>query len=204
MTPENTSLGLHSGMMMRRCVPVHQVWSMLWGHLLGGVSFWYSHVYDPTLIVGMYEFVSSPPFPVSGVFLSSSSVHPAHKAGYWDPEQEGNEDDCANNIVLEKLENCTDADVIDEVPNSDNVLVSLFTMPFVTKSLKTWSSVWQNVNRCDSIARTVKVSPAASLTGICTAITHAGLFSLCFTKWNALSLLAFSFLNAVSSIRHVI
>ena len=120
-------------MMMRRCVPVHQVRSVLWGHLLGGISFWYSHVNDSTLIVGVYELVSSPPFPVSGVFFISSSVYPANKTGYRDPEQEGNEDDCANNIVLKKLENCTNADVIDEVPNSDNVLVSLFTMPFVTK-----------------------------------------------------------------------
>lgn len=189
--------------MMRRCVPVHQVRSVLWGHLLGGISFWYSHVNDSTLIVGVYELVSSPPFPVSGVFFISSSVYPANKTGYRDPEQEGNEDDCANNIVLKKLENCTNADVIDEVPNSDNVLVSLFTMPFVTKPLKTWSAVWQNVNRCDSIARTVKVSSTASLTSICTAITHARLFSLSFTKWNALSHLAFSFLNAVCSIRHV-
>jgi len=182
---------------------MNQVWPVFWGHLLCSVSLWYSHVYNPSLIIGMYQFISASPFPVRGIFLGSPSVHPAHQTGYWDPEEKGNEDDGTDNIVLEELENGANADVIYEVPDSDNVLISLFTMAFVTESLETRRAVWQNVHGRNSITRTVKVSSTTTLTGICTAITHARLLSLSFTKWNALSLFALSFLNAVCSICHV-
>lgn len=177
---------------------------MFRGHLLCRVAFWYSHVYDSTFVIGMNEFVSSSPFPVSCVLLRSSSVHPAHQTGDGDPEEEGDEDYCTHNIVLEKLENCTDADIVNEIPDSNNVLVSFLTMAFVTKSLEARCPVRKDVYRGHSITGTIQISSTTTLTSIGTAITHTGLFSLGFAEWNAFSLLTFSFLYTVGPVSHMV
>lgn len=152
----------------------------------------------------MDQLVSPSPLPVSCVLLSSPPVHPAHQARDGDPEQKGDEDDRTDNIVLEELENRADADIIDEIPDSDNVLVCFLTMAFVTKSLEARGPVRKNVYRSHCITGTVQITTTATLAGVRTAVTHARLFSLGLTEGNAFSLLAFSFLNAVGSISHVI
>jgi len=195
---------LHGGVMMCGSVPVYQVWSVLRGYLLCCVAFWNSHVNDSSLVVRMDQLVSPSPLPVSSVFFSSSSVYPANKTRDRDPEQEGDKDNRADNIVFEELENGADADVINEIPYSHNVLVCFLTMAFVTKSLEAGSPIRKNVYRCHSVTGTIKISSTASFTGIGTTITHTRLLALGLTEWNTFSLLALSLLNTVRPIRHAV
>ena len=161
-------------------------------------------VYAPALVSWVDELICTLPFPVSGILFSPSSVYPADYTRNRDPEKKGNKYDSSNNIVFEKFQEAANTDVINEVPDSDNILICLFTLAFIAKALKAWCSIRKNINRSHSIARAVEVSSTASFTGISTAITHTGLLPLGFTEGNTLALPAFPFLYAVCSICHVI
>lgn len=196
-------LFLHGGVVRYR-PPLHQVCPVLGSDLLGDVPPRHPDVDDPPLISGMYQFILAPPLPVRRVLLRSLPVHPAHQAGQRNPEQERNEDDCANYVVLEKFEDSSDADVINEIPDSDNVLVGFLTLTFVAESLEAWSAIRQDVNGCFGDAGCVEISPAASLARILLIVTHAGLLTLSLAERNTFPISAFSLFHTARVIFHML
>ena len=125
-----------------------------------------SHVDDASLVIGVNQFISSLPLPISSILLRSLTINPADQAGDGDPEDERDDDDSAHNIILEKLEEAADADLIKDLPDPDHVLAGLLTLTLVTEALEAWSSIRQNIHWSHSIARTVEIPPATSLTRV--------------------------------------
>ena len=171
---------------------------------LQGMFLSYSHVNNSPLIVRVNQLVSSLPLPVCSVLLCSLPVYPGDEAGDGDPEYQGDHYHGPHHVVFEKLEEAAHADLVNKVPDPDNVLAGFLTEPLVAEPLKAGSPVWQNVHGSHSVAGTVEVPPAASLAGVCTAVTHAGLFSLRLTEWNAFPSPALPLLYTVSAVSHVL
>ena len=135
----------------------------------GGVKItplWDSHVDNASLVIWMNEFISPLPLPVRSILLSSLSVNPRYQAGDGDPEDQGNNNDCAHNIVLEELEEAADADLINEVPDSDNVLTGLLAHALVAEALEAGCAVGQDVHGRHGVAGAVQVASAAPLTRV--------------------------------------
>merc|ERR1712012_51789 len=91
-----------------------------------------SHVDDASLVIGVNQFISSLPLPISSILLCSLAINPADQAGDGNPEDERDDDDSAHNIILEKLEEAADADLIKDLPDPDHVLAGLLTLTLVT------------------------------------------------------------------------
>ena len=162
------------------------------------------HVDDPPLVVGVDQLVLPSPFPVRGVLLRTFSIHPAHQAGDGDPEEQRHNDHRPDHVVLQELEHCADADVVDEVPDPDDVLVGLLTLALVAESLKARRSVRENINRRHSVARAVQIPPATTLASVRTVVAHAALLALSFAEWDTLALLALALLDAAGPVLHVV
>ena len=171
---------------------------------LQGMFLGYSHVNNSPFIVRMNQLVRSLPLPVCCVLLGSLPVYPGDEAGDGDPEYQGDHYHGPHHIVFQKLEEAAHADLVNEVPDPDDVLTGFLTEPLVAESLKAGSSVWQNVDRSHGVAGTVEVPPAASLAGIRTAVTHTGLLALSLTEWNALPGPALALLYTVGAVSHVL
>lgn len=128
--------------MVRHSPPLDEVRPVLRCDLLRDVSPGHPDVYDPPLVSRMDQFILSPPLPVCCVLLGSLPVDPAHQARKGNPEQKRHKDDGANNVVLQELEDSPDANVINEIPDSDNVLIGFLTLAFVAESLEAWGAIW--------------------------------------------------------------
>jgi len=107
---------------------------------------------DSSFIMGMNQFVCSLPFPVSCVFFSPLSVDPTYQTRDRNPEDQGDDDHGADNIVLEELEEAAHADLVKVIPYSDNVLTGLFANSFVAKALEARSSIREDINRSHGVA----------------------------------------------------
>ena len=158
----SVGLDLHGRLVCDR-VPVHQVRPVLWSHGVRGVPLWDAHVDDPSLVVRMDQLVLPPPLPVGCVLFCSFPVHPAHQARDRDPEEQGHDDHRPHHIVLQELEHCADADVVDKVPDPDNVLIGFLALALVAEPLEARGAIRENVNWCHSVARAVEVPPATPL-----------------------------------------
>ena len=86
----------------------------------------------------------------------------------------------------------------------DSILTGLLTLALVTESLEARSSIRQNVHRSHRIAGAVQVPPAASLAGIRSCVTHAGLLPLGLAEGDTLARPALALLDAVCPVRHVL
>ena len=137
-----------------------------------------SHVDNSSFIIWMNKFICSLPFPISCIILSPLPVNPTDKTGDGNPEDQGDDDDCSNNVVLEEFQESLNGEVIEDLPPDVHcVLTRLLALSLVTESLEARSSIRKDINRGNGVTGAVKVSPATSFAGISTTVTHAGLFT---------------------------
>ena len=113
-------------------IPVHE---MFWGAGLQGMFLSYSHVDYPPLIVRMNQLVCPLPLPVCSVLLGSFPVYPGDEARDRNPEYQGDHYHGSHHIVFQELEEAAHADLVNEIPDPDNVLTGFLTEPLVTESL---------------------------------------------------------------------
>ena len=184
-----------------RDIPVHQ---MLGSARLQGMFLGNSHVDDPPLVVRVDQLVRPLPLPVGGILLGPLPVHPGDEAGDWDPEYQGDHYHGPDHIVLQKLEEAAHADLVNEVPDPDNVLTSFLAESFVTEALEARCAVRQDVHRSHRVTGAVEVPPAAPFTGVSTTVTHTGLLALGLTERNTLPGPALALLYTVGAVSHVL
>ncbi len=92
---------------------------------------------NPPLVAGMNELILSAPFPIGGRLVRPLPVHPTDEAGQRHPKEKGHKDDGADDVVLEKLEDGGEGDVLEDVDDANDVVgVGLLTLPQVTETLQ--------------------------------------------------------------------
>ena len=153
----------------------------------------------------MNKFICSLPFPISCIILSPLPVNPTDKTGDGNPEDQGDNDDCSNNIVLEEFQESLNGEVIEDLPpDVDRVLACLLALSLVTESLEARSSIRKDVHWSHGIAGAVQVPPAASLAGVRPSVAHAGLLALGLAERDTLARPTLALLDAVCPVRHVL
>lgn len=75
------------------------------------------HVYYTPAIVGVDELVSALPFPFLFILFSPLAVYVWYETGNGDPEKQADYNYGAHYIVLQKLEDRVDVEVVDKVPD---------------------------------------------------------------------------------------
>ena len=162
------------------------------------------HVNDPPLVVGMDQLVSPLPLPVRGVLLRPLAVYPADQAGDGDPEYQGDHDHRPHHVVLQELEEAAHADLVDEVPDADDVLTGLLAHALVAEALEARGPVRENIHGRHGVAGAVEVAAAAALAGVRAAVAHAALLALGLAEGDTLPRPALALLYAVGPVSHVL
>ena len=119
---------------------------------LQGMFLSYSHVNNPPLVVRVNQFISPLPLPVCSILLGSLPVYPGDEAGDGDPEYQGDQYHGPHHVVFQELEEAAHADLVNKVPDPDNVLAGFLTEPLVAEPLEAGSPVWQNIDRSHSVS----------------------------------------------------
>ena len=171
---------------------------------LQGMFLGYSHVNNSPFIVRMNQLVRSLPLPVCCVLLGPLPVYPGDEAGDGDPEYQGDHYHGPHHVVFQELEEAAHADLVDEVPDADDVLTGLLAHALVAEALEARGPVRENIHGRHGVAGAVEVAAAAALAGVRAAVAHAALLALGLAEGDTLPRPALALLYAVGPVSHVL
>jgi len=155
-------------------------------------------------LVNEISFVSCPEVLLKCHFVAPP-VNVADHKGSRDPNNTTHYHRCEDYVVLQKLEEAIDVNVLNDVPESlHHVMHRPLTNAVVANTLNTRSSIreclfWQNGETSG-----IQMNTTASLAGVVILqfVAHAALFAKCFTVGNTPTMFTLSLLDTRGSVCH--